>query len=105
MYDYSGTYIKTILSTSGSAYGFSRPQGLAVVPNAYVLVAESAQGKVHMFNTTTSAGVKTLGSFGTGDGELFLPLDLWIDTTTYDVYVTDNRNGRITVFAGGGIVP
>ncbi len=105
VYDYFGSYIKTIPSTSGSAYGFSRPQGLAVVPNAYVLVAESAQGKVHMFNTTTSAGVKTLGSLGSGDGELFLPLDVWIDTTTYDVYVTDNRNGRITVFNGGGLVP
>ncbi len=105
VYDYSGTYIKTILSTSGSAYGFSRPQGLAVIPNAYVLVTESAQGKVHMFNSTTSAGVKTLGSLGTGEGELFLPLDIWIDTATYDVYVTDNRNGRITVFEGGGLVP
>ena len=105
IYDYSGAYIASITSTNLSAYGFSRPQGLAVTPGGYLLMTDSILGSVLIFNTTTLAGVKKLGSHGTGIDQLTLPLDVYVDPGTLDVHVTDNMNGRITTFEGGGVIP
>jgi hypothetical protein len=52
---------------------------------------------------TMTAAAGTLGSFGDGPGQLMLPLDTV--AAAGDVYVTNNRAGRIERFAGGGIVP
>ncbi len=86
-------------------YGFSRPQGLAY-DNGYVFMVDCLRNVVLVFDISGSpAGVKTLGEFGSGDGQLFFPLDVVVNPATKDVFVTDNRNARVVVFAAGGQVP
>ena len=86
---------------------FSTPQGLSVDSGNNVFLVDALTGKVLMFNLDTSRDVplKTLGSVGSELGELFYPLDVVVDETTKDVFVADYRNGRITVFTGGGALP
>ena len=83
---------------------FSSPQGLSVF-NGHLFFTDSSSGEVQVYNLTTKAYVKTIGVRGQGDGELFYPLDVYIDPTNSDVFVTDNRNGRVSVFRGEGEVP
>ena len=45
-------------------------------------------------------GIASLAGHGTGVGELFLPLDVAIDEYEGDIFVTNNRMGRIEVFRG-----
>lgn len=101
IYTYGGAYRRSV---AGSTGGFSRPQGLAV-DNGHILLADSVLGQVLVFDSMSGALLKTLGSFGSLPGQLFLPLDVIVDPVAKDVYVTDNRNGRITVFKKGGVVP
>jgi len=86
---------------------FSAPQGLFVDNDHNVFVVDALSSKVLLFNLETSRDVpiKSLGAKGTGEGELFYPLDVAVDVISKNVYVTDNRNARITVFAAGGTLP
>jgi DNA-binding beta-propeller fold protein YncE len=105
-YDYAGNGGITILSpTSSGTYSFSRPQGLSVHPSGYILMTDVLLGRVFVFNSTTGAGVNRFGSMGTGDGELFSPLDVLLDPVTYYAYVADYSNGRITIFNSGEVIP
>ena len=49
--------------------------------------------------------VKNIGERGTDIGQLFYPLDVFVDDVSKDVFVTDNRNGRVTVFRSEGAMP
>jgi DNA-binding beta-propeller fold protein YncE len=104
VYDYDGIFR---FSISGDAvqrnYLFSRPQGIALDTVGNFYVVDSMLGKVLAFDRNTRLGIKSLGSFGTGSGELKLPLDVIIDETNGDVLVTNTRNGRVEVFGGGGL--
>jgi len=100
-YTYTGTYVRSITGSSG---GFSRPQGVTY-DDGHLFVVDAVLGQVLIFDSTTGAKLKALGSFGSGPGELQLPLDVAVDAVSKDVYVTNNRQGRIEVFAGGGTVP
>lgn len=100
-YSYTGTYIRSITGSSGE---FSRPQGLAY-DQGRLFLADAVLGQIVVFDSVTGAKLKTLGSFGTGPGELQLPLDVVVDPVTKDVYVTNNRAARIELFAGGGVLP
>jgi DNA-binding beta-propeller fold protein YncE len=104
IYDYAGTFIMVV---RGSAGGFSRPQGIAVAGD-HVFVTDSWLGQVLIFTRQTGTSFDaagTLGSFGDGPGQLMLPLDTVVDPLSGDVFVTNNRAGRIERFAGGGLVP
>jgi DNA-binding beta-propeller fold protein YncE len=103
-YDYEGVFRFSIVGDAVQAgYLFSRPQGLAIDSSGNFFMVDSMLGKVLAFDRNTKLGIKTLGSFGTGPGELKLPLDLVIQPTTGDVFVTNNRNGRVEAFRGGGL--
>ena len=86
---------------------FSAPQGLFVDNDHNVFVVDALSSKILLFNLETSreAPLKTLGEKGSGEGELFYPLAVTVDANTKNVFVADNRNARITVFAGGGSLP
>jgi DNA-binding beta-propeller fold protein YncE len=101
IYDYSGNYLGTI---SGEDR-FSRPQGLAVDGSGRIFLVDCLLGQVLAFDRHTGALLKTLGSFGSDPGQLFLPLDLVLDDVSKDVFVTNNRPGRVEVFRGGGRLP
>jgi len=103
IYDYDGTFRVVMYgSTVQSEYRFSRPQGLALTANGNFMVVDSMLGEVLVFDRNTLQGIRSLGSFGSAEGQLRLPLDVMILPESTDVYVTDNRNGRIDVFRGGG---
>ena len=101
IYDYAGNFV---LALSGKTGGFSRPQGL-FVSGDLIFVADGMLGQVLVFDRTTLARVRTLGSFGEGPGQLMLPLDVLVDPASGDVFVTNNRMGRIERFDKGGLVP
>ena len=78
------------------------PQGL-FADTTYVYMANARSGEVKVFNIDTAAQVLTLGTLGVGAGELFYPLDVYVDALTSEVFVTDHKNQRITVYPGGGL--
>ena len=101
IYDFSGNFVTAL---SGRTGGFSRPQGLFVQGNL-IFLADGMLGQVLVFDRTTLAKVKTLGSFGDAPGKLMLPLDVLVDPASADVFVTNNRAGRVERFKKGGLVP
>ncbi len=104
--DYRGAHLGQISGASGQrGYEFSRPQGLAVDEIGHVFVVDAMLGQVLVFDRTTGAGLKRLGTFGAGPGQLMLPLDLVIAGASKDVYVTSNRTAKVEVFRQGGLVP
>lgn len=101
IYDLAGNFITAL---SGKRGGFSRPQGLSVRGDL-LFVADGMLGQVLVFDRSTLVRVRTLGSFGTGPGQLMLPLDVLADPASGDVFVTNNRMGRVERFEKGGLVP
>jgi DNA-binding beta-propeller fold protein YncE len=83
---------------------FSSPQGMAIY-NGHLFVVDSGPSEVQVYNLATKAQVKVIGILGEGDGKLFYPLDVFVDPSNGDVFVTDNRNGRVAVYRGEGEVP
>lgn len=107
--DVAGTQVDEIVAieTGGlltKQQTFSSPQGMFVY-NGNLFVVDAGAGEVQVYDLSTKALVKTIGVRGTGDGELFYPLDVYVDAPTSDVFVCDNRNGRVAVFSGAGEVP
>ena len=101
VFDYSGNLRRAL---SGQRAGFSRPQGMSFSED-HLFLADGVLGKVLVLDSSTGSLAKTLGSFGAEPGQLMLPLDVVIDRLTKDVYVTNNRPGRIERFPGGGLLP
>ncbi len=106
IFNYAGNHIGTFSGKAGM-FGnrFSRPQGLAVDGKNHVFLVDCWIGRVIVLDRLTGGQIKTLGTYGTGVGELALPLDVVIDPKTKNVFVTNNRPGRIEVFKRGGMVP
>jgi len=103
IYTYAGVFVTAI---SGSS-GFSRPQGLCVTGDR-IFVTDGWLGQVLLFtrlSSTQTASAGTLGSYGDGPGQLKLPLDVLVDPSSKDVYVTSNSAGRIERFEKGGLIP
>lgn len=102
----SGSHLDTISGRAGMlGTRFSRPQGLAVTREGQVLVADSLSSELLAFDRETGRHLKTLGSFGSAPGQLQMPLDLVIHRKSRDVFVINNRAGRIEVFRSGGAIP
>jgi len=106
IFSYAGSHLVSISGQAGM-FGrrFSRPQGLAVDGAGHVFLADSWLGAVIVLDRSTGAQLATLGSYGTGPGQLALPLDIVIDQNSQDVLVTNNRPGRIEVFVEGAVLP
>lgn len=112
IYDYDGIQKASINGSAGcnwfacvGNYNFSRPQGLAVNSQGMIYMVDSVLGQVLVFDRDTGDGIAVIGEVGSGPGQLLLPLDLAIDEQTNDLYVTSNRNRRIEVFSGKGLLP
>lgn len=102
IFDYAGN---PVFSFGGRAGGFSRPQGMAVDGEGHLFLADGLLGQILVFDQATGAGLKTLGEFGLGPGQLQLPLDVVLDPESKDLFVTNNRAARIEVFKAGGSIP
>lgn len=106
IFNYDGTFTRYISGKAGMmGYRFSKPQGLVVDDANHIFIVESWQGKVVAIDRTTGNPVAEIGEYGYDPGQLRLPLDLVIIGTDKDMYVTNNRTGRIEVFPEGGQLP
>ena len=105
IYTYSGMFLAKIDGGVDTAdYQFGRPQGLATDNAGHIFMAESLLGQIYVFDRSNGSVVKKLGGFGDGPGELQLPLDLFIDKHSQDMFVTNNMLRRIEIFrAAGGL--
>ncbi|MFQ5791704.1 MAG: NHL repeat-containing protein [Acidobacteriota bacterium] len=107
IYDYTGEHVGAIVGNDvvPQEYRFSRPQGLAVDGRGRIFLVDSLLGQVLVFDRASGTGVKILGSYGSDPGQLLLPLDVVLAARSKDVFVTNNRSGRVEVFSKGGMVP
>lgn len=105
VFDYQGNLLNTLSGSSGLlGERFSRPQGLALRGSRVYLV-DSWLGRVFILDRMTGTMLAALGDYGSGPGELDLPLDVLLDEGSDDVYVTNYQNRRIEQFVNGAMVP
>lgn len=96
---------------TGFSGNFSSPQGLIIdYPQGgsgerLLFLVDSRAGDVHGYQLSDGTQVVSLGTLGTEVGELFYPLDVHVDPSSRDVFVADHRNGRVTVYREGGVLP
>ena len=82
---------------------FARVQGMTVAPDGRVFAADPLAGRILVLDRTTGATIGEVGTPGDQTGELMLPLDVWIDGASGDVFVSNNRGARrVEVFRGAG---
>lgn len=104
VFDYQGNLTNTISGRTGLlGQRFSRPQGLAVRGDHLFLV-DSWMGRVFILDRQTGVGLGELGTFGSGPGQLNLPLDIVLDRRSDDVFVTNYQNKRVERFPKGAVV-
>ncbi|MDT8444160.1 MAG: NHL repeat-containing protein [Desulfuromonadales bacterium] len=90
VFDFDGRHLRTITGA------FSRPQGVAVAGNM-IYVADAVLGQILSFDRSSGSPGESYGCFGSSAGHLLLPMDILIGPAKNNLYVADNRNGRITV--------
>jgi DNA-binding beta-propeller fold protein YncE len=83
---------------------FSRPQGLAVDDSGHVFMVDCYSGEIMVFDRYTGKTLKTMAGYGTDPGQLRLPLDMVMNPSTKDIYVTNNRSATIEKFEKGGVL-
>ena len=92
IFDHQGQYLRSLHGN------FSRPQGLAV-GGGKVFLVDALLGRVLVYDQASGAWQDSLGSYGSEPGQLLLPMDVVLDGAGKTLYVTDNRNGRVTPLA------
>lgn len=108
IYDYRGELLFEIRgdgSTHSSA-GFARVQGMAVSADGRIFAADPLGGRILVFDRYSGALLEELGTQGPDEGELMLPLDVWLDGETGDLFISNNRGARrVEVLRGAGGQP
>lgn len=107
IFDSSGNQTSALIATEvkdPALFGmykqsFSTPQGITT-SNGKILLVDTRSAEILVYDLTTLAWIDLMGGLGSGEGELYNPLDVHVDETTGDVFVADNRNARVTVFRG-----
>jgi DNA-binding beta-propeller fold protein YncE len=105
IYTTDGQYLFQINGdgTTNSATRFVRPQGLAVTSSGRILVAEALGSRILVLDRKNGALLGEIGSPGSGSGQLRVPVDLFLDSRTGDVFVSNSRGARrVEVFRGAG---
>jgi len=92
VFDYTGRHLKTINGP------FSRPQGIWSAGDSIYLV-DAVLGQVLEFGRDAGDVLSTHGCFGASEGHLMLPMDVLYDPSTRQLFVADNRNGRVSVLS------
>ena len=76
---------------------FVNPRGIGITTTGHIYVVSNITHLVHAFDMQGTP-LYTLGGMGDGDGKLFLPNGLFIDSNN-TIYVTDTLNQRISIFS------
>ncbi len=81
---------------------FARIQGIAASTDGRIFAADPLGNRILVFDRVSGALLQELGT----DGRLRLPLDVWLDGETGDLFVSNNRGARrIEVLRGAGGQP
>ena len=105
IFDYDGNLLDTIPGKKGMfGMRFSRPQGLAVDEAGHVFMVDCYSGEIMVFDRYNGSTLKTMAGYGTDPGQLRLPLDIVINPSSKDIYVTNNRSATIEIFENGGVL-
>src|ERR1700750_1314550 len=85
----------------GDAGELTYPEGAAVSATGNVLIANTDLERIDVFS---AAGlfVRTIGSLGTGAGQLIAPWGVATDPSGNDVYVTEFGDDRVSEFTESG---
>lgn len=104
VFNLDGSPAYTIQSGTTGKYRFTMPQGLTVDSGGRLFVIDALSAEIQVYDTTDGALLNKVKGSGIKEGPyaMQLPLDLVIDDTTNDLYVTNNRLASIKVFAGAG---
>jgi tripartite motif-containing protein 71 len=103
IFDYDGNLVYTIPGKKGMfGMRFSRPQGLAVDDSGHVFMLDCYSGEIMVFDRYNGNTLKTMAGYGTDPGQLRLPLDIVMNPSSKDLYVTNNRSATIEIFVKGG---
>lgn len=106
IFSLNGVLIETISGKLGMMGNrFSRPQGLAVDGEGHIFLVDCYSGEVIVIDRDTEKTLATLAGFGDEPGQLQFPLDIVLDGKTKNLYITNNRAGRIEVLENGGVLP
>lgn len=108
IFDYRGALLSEIRGdgTSHLSTRFARVQGLAASVDGRIFAADPLGSRVLVLDRLTGALLEKLGTEGTEPGQLMLPTDLWFDSGTGDLFISNNRGARrIEVLRGAGGQP
>lgn len=103
VFDFAGNLLYTIHSGSANKYRFTMPQGLTVHKDQ-LYVIDSLTAEILIFDTRDGTLLSKVKGSGVDAGpySMLLPLDLVIESTTTDLFVTNNMMASIQVFSGSG---
>jgi outer membrane protein assembly factor BamB len=105
IYDYSGQLLFVIDGDGGTheSTQFARIQGVEISADGRIFAADPLAGRILILDRSSGALLGQVGNEGSEPGELMLPLDVYIDSTTGDLFVSNNRGARrIEVFREAG---
>ena len=104
VFNYDGSLAYTINSGTSNKYRFTMPQGLTVGGNNQLFVIDSLTAEIQVYDATNGTLLKKMKGTGIASGAfaMKMPLDLVINNTTNDVFVTNSKMASIKVFAGAG---
>ena len=102
VFNYDGTLAYSIDSGSSNKYRFTMPQGLTLDGNNQLFVIDSLTAEIQIYDASNGTLLSKMKGTGIDDGPfaMKMPLDLVIDSTTNDVFVTNNMMASIKVFSG-----
>src|SRR5439155_1427221 len=96
-----GLRFLSMFGESGSGIGrFNRPSGVAVRPDGTILVADTGNNRIQLFDAKGSF-LSAFGSEGSGDGQLSGPTGVAVSPDGR-ILVADTGNHRIQVLDGVG---
>lgn len=82
---------------------FARVQGMTASDDGRIFAADPLGSRILVLDRLTGALLGELGSEGQEPGQLMLPLDVFLDPKTGDLFVSNNRGARrVEVFRGVG---
>lgn len=105
IYDYEGVLLFQIdgNGTTHESTKFARVQGMAASGDGRIFATEPLASRLLVIDRASGALLGEVGTEGFGPGELMLPLDVYREARSGDLFVSNNRGARrIEVFRGAG---